>query len=257
MIGPTLFTIGGFPIHTFGVGVALAALLGMWLARRQAKLEGYDPEMISDFTIYALLAGILGARLWEVAFTWENYASNPLKVFAVWEGGLSVQGGVLGGIVIGIWFARKRKIPVWKLADLVSPGLILGMAVGRFGDFLTGDDYGIVSQTFGIIYPPDTIAYQENGPVPLFPTVMFEAAADLIIMAVILALRKHKSYDGFLFLWMMTLYSVARFFLEFLRGDSLQTFFDLRTAQVASVITIIIAVIFMIRRRRQVFLRGE
>lgn len=253
MIGPDLFTIGGFTVHTFGLGVALAALFGMWLARYVANREGYHPDLISDFLIYALLAGVIGARLWEVAFTWENYASNPLKIFAIWEGGLSIQGGVLGGILIGIWYARKKNIPVWKLADIVAPGVILGMAIGRLGDFMTGDDYGIVSQTFGIVYPPGTIASNVNGPVPLVPTVLFESIADFAIMGILLFMRKRRPFDGFLFLWMLALYSVARFFLEFLRGDSLRTFYDFKTAQVTSIITILIAVALMIRRRKSRF----
>lgn len=249
MIGPDLFSIGGFTIHTFGLGVALAGLLGMWLSRIIAKREGLDPELITDFLLYALLAGVVGARLWEVAFTWEYYAPNPLKILAVWEGGLSIQGGVLGGIIIGIWYARKKNIPVWKLADIVAPGVILGMAIGRLGDFMTGDDYGIISETFGIVYPPGTIAYEVNGPVPLIPTVLFESLADFLIMGILLFMRNRKPYEGFLFLWMLALYSVARFFLEYLRGDSLTTFFDLKTAQVTSVITILIAVMLMIQRR--------
>ncbi|MFC4769908.1 prolipoprotein diacylglyceryl transferase [Effusibacillus consociatus] len=251
MIGPTLFTIAGFPIRTFGLGVALAFLLGLGLARRQAKLEKINPELVSDFTLYAVVAGVLGARLWEVAFTWENYAVNPIRVLAIWEGGLSIQGGVLGGILVGIWFAKKHQVSVWKFADIVAPGLILGMAIGRFGDFLTGDDFGIVSETFGVVYPPGTIAYQVNGPVPLVPTVLFESIADLLIMGVLLTLRKRKPYDGVLFLLMLIFYSVARFLLEFLRGDSLRTFFDLRTAQVASVVTVLIALGFMVGRKMQ------
>ncbi|WP_246016575.1 prolipoprotein diacylglyceryl transferase family protein [Cohnella phaseoli] len=87
-------------------------------------------------------------------------------MLAIWEGGLAHQGGLIGGIIAGILFARKRNMPVWKFADIVAPGLILGMAIGRIRDFMAGDDYGIVSQTFGFVYQqPGTMAYQANGPV--------------------------------------------------------------------------------------------
>lgn len=252
MIGFQLFSIGGFMVSTHGAAIAVAFLLGMWLSVSQAKRQGYHSELVVDFMIYAMIAGVLGARFWDVAFTWQNYADNPLNALAIWKGGLSIQGGILGGILAGIWYAKKRKISVWKFADIIAPGLILGMAIGRIGDFLAGDDYGIVSQTFGFVYQqPGTFAYKANGPVPLVPTVLFEAAADFIILGFLLMFKNWKVYDGFKFLWMLSLYSVARFLLEFLRGDSLYTFFDLRTAQVTSVVTILISIGFMLRRKKR------
>lgn len=251
MIGFEVFTIFGFSVPTHGLGIAVAALLAILLTRRQAKLSGINPELVLDFATYALIAGVLGARIWYVIFSWESYASDPISILRIWEGGLALQGGLAGGIIAGVWFARKNKLPVWSFADIVAPGLILGMAIGRIGDFMAGDDYGIVSEQFGVVYKPGTMAYEANGPVPLFPTALFEAAADLIIMGVVLALRKRKLFDGFLFLFMLITYSVARFFLEFTRGDSLYTFFDLRTAQVTSIVTIIVALILMYVRIKQ------
>ncbi|EXX87830.1 diacylglyceryl transferase [Paenibacillus darwinianus] len=251
MIGFEVFTIFGISVPTHGLGIALAALLAILLIRRQARLSGMNPELILDFATYALIAGVLGARIWYVIFSWEYYAADPLSILRIWEGGLALQGGLAGGIIAGIWFARKNKLPVWSFADIVAPGLILGMAIGRIGDFMAGDDFGIVSESFGVVYKPGTMAYEANGPLPLFPTALFEAAADLIIMGVILALRKQNVFKGFLFLFMLITYSIARFFLEFTRGDSLMTFFNLRTAQVTSVVTIIIALIFLYIRVKQ------
>lgn len=257
MIGFELFNLFGFSISTHGAGIAIAAWLGIWLSQRQAKLRGMDPDIVYDFAIYALLGGVLGARIWYVLFSWGNYAADPLSILRVWEGGLALQGGLLGGILAGVWFAKKRKLAVWSFADMIAPGLILGMAIGRIGDFMAGDDYGIVSEQFGVIYKPGTMGYENNGPVPLFPTALFEAAADLIIMGVLLAMRKRNFFDGFRFLFMLATYSVARFFLEFTRGDSLYTFFDLRTAQVTSVLTIIITIGLMIYRNKSINRNGQ
>lgn len=257
MIGFELFNIFGLSISTHGAGIALAALLAILLTRRQAKLYGVDPDIVYDFATYALIAGVVGARIWYVMFSWKNYAGDPLSILRIWEGGLALQGGLLGGIIAGIWFTKKHKIPVWSFADMVAPGLILAMAVGRIGDFMAGDDYGIVWEQFGVVYKPGTMAYENNGPVPLFPTALFEAAADLIIMGAVLLLRKRNLFDGFRFLFMLATYSVARFFLEFTRGDSLYTFFNLRSAQVTSVLTILIAVGLMIYRSKSIHRHGR
>lgn len=251
MIGFQLFKIGSFSISTHGAAIAVAFLLGMLLSRRQAKRLGIDPDLVSDFMIYAMLAGVLGARLWDVAFTWQNYADHPLNVLAIWNGGLSIQGGILGGILVGIWFAKKKQISVWQFADIIAPGLILGMGIGRIGDFLAGDDYGIVSQTFGFVYQqPGTFSYQVNGPVPLVPTVLYEALGDFLILMYLL-MRKRKVDTGSMFLLTLIWYSVVRFILEFLRGDSLYTFFGLRTAQVTSVLTIAICVLILSRIKKK------
>lgn len=238
-------------VSTHGVGIAVAFLLAMWLSVSLAKKKGYHSELVYDFMVYAMIGGVLGARLWYVLLNLGYYLGNPGKIFAVWEGGLAIQGGIFGGILVGIWFAKKRKISVWKFADVIAPGLLLGMAIGRIGDFLAGGEYGIVSETFGFVYQqPGTEAYEANGPVPLIPTVLFEAAADLVIMWFLLTFKSNKIYDGFKFLWMLILYSVTRFILEFIRGDSVLIFFDLRSAQVTSVLTILVTVFVMMRRKQ-------
>ncbi|MDF0726155.1 prolipoprotein diacylglyceryl transferase [Cytobacillus sp. S13-E01] len=251
MIGNDLFSIGGFMVSTHGAGSAVAFLLGMWLTLRLARRQGYNSELVVDFMTYAIIGGVLGARLWYVLLNLGYYVDNPSKILAIWEGGLAIQGGIMGGIVIGIWFAKKRKISAWKFADLIAPGLLLGMAIGRIGDFLAGGEYGIVSETFGFIYQqPGTEAYIANGPVPLIPTVLYEALGDLLIMWFLLAYKNNKVYDGFKFLWMLILYSVVRFTTEFIRGDSILIFGGLRSAQVTSMITILVVVAIIIRRKK-------
>ncbi|WP_018133553.1 prolipoprotein diacylglyceryl transferase [Effusibacillus pohliae] len=239
---PILFEVLGFPIRSYGVLMALGVILGVWIAKKWSDEERFKGH-IQDFTLYAFLGGLIGARIWEVAFTWDHYANDWLQVFALWNGGLSVQGGLVGGVLAGVWFCKTRGIPVWKFADAVAPGVILGMALGRIGCLLTGDCYGIPTDTFwGISYPPGTIAYQAYGSTPLYPTVGFEAFFDFVILGILFMTKQKRCVDGFQFLLMTGLYSVQRFFLEFLRGDSLRTVFHLKTAQVASVLTIVVVV---------------
>ncbi|MCF6093044.1 prolipoprotein diacylglyceryl transferase [Microaerobacter geothermalis] len=250
--GPVLFKIGPLPIHTLGVMIALAALVGMWMITRTAKKEGINPDYMVDLTVYAMIGGIIGARLWYVVFMWQNYVDNPIEIFMVWMGGLAIQGGILGGAIAGIWYARKRDLPVWHVSDIVAPALILGMAIGRIGDFLTGDAYGIPSSSiFAVTYPPGTLAYSIYGDVSILPMPLFEAIGDVIIMGILLWVKKRKPFEGFLFLAMLALYSLSRFTMEFWRGDSLRTIFDLKVAQLTAIATILIAIGFMIYRMRQ------
>lgn len=250
--GPVLFNIGPIPINTLGFAVGLAVLVGLWMMSRAAKKEGLNPEYMTDLTVYAMIGGILGARLWYVVFKWQDYVDHPLEVLMVWHGGLAIQGGILGGTLAGIWLAKKKGMSAWQLADIVAPALILGMAIGRIADFLTGDAYGIPSESiFAVSYPPGTYVYNVFGSVPVLPMPLFEAIGDLIILGILLWIKNKKTFNGMLFLLMLSLYSASRFTMEFWRGDSLLTIFDLKVAQLTALVTIVIAVSFWVVRFRQ------
>ncbi|SFG59304.1 prolipoprotein diacylglyceryl transferase [Sporolactobacillus nakayamae] len=250
--GPVLFRIGPIPINTLGASVALATLFGLWLINREAKRQGIQADYMVEFAIYCVLGGVLGARLWFVLFKWPYYAAHPAEIFMVWMGGLAIQGGILGGTLVGIWLAKKHKLPVWQVADIVAPALILGMAIGRISDFLTGDAYGIPSDSIlAVSYPPGTFVYNIFGSTPVLPMPLFEAIGDLIIFGFLLLIKYRKPFQGFLFLQMLALYSTLRFTLEFWRGDSLRTLLNLKVAQLTALATIILAIGFMIGRYRQ------
>ncbi|WP_313997569.1 prolipoprotein diacylglyceryl transferase [uncultured Paenibacillus sp.] len=252
--GPVLFNIGPLPINTLGVSVALATLIAIWMMTRTARKEGIQPpDVMMDVAVLGVLGGMIGARLWYVLFNWDYYVENPMEIFMIWMGGLAIQGGILGGTLIGIWIAKKKKLPVWQVADIVAPALILGMAIGRFSDFLTGDAYGIPSDSiFAVSYPPGTYVYNVFGSTPVFPAPLFEAFGDLIILGILLFMKNRNPFRGFLFLLMLALYSASRFTLEFWRGDSLRTIYDLKVAQLTALATILIAAGFMIWRIKQI-----
>ncbi|WP_353948383.1 prolipoprotein diacylglyceryl transferase [Sporolactobacillus sp. Y61] len=250
--GPVLFRVGPIAINTLGVSVALSTLLGLWIVNREARKQNINADYMVEFALYCVLGGVIGARLWYVLFKWPYYAAHPGEILMVWMGGLALQGGILGGILIGIWLAKKHKLPVWQVADIVAPALILGMSIGRLSDFLAGDAYGIPSDSFlAVTYPPGTFVYHAFGSTPVLPTPLFEAIGDLVILGILFLIKHRKPFQGFLFLLMLELYSILRFSLEFWRGDSLSTVFNLKTAQVTALLTIIIAIGFMIRRYRQ------
>ncbi|BDG62311.1 prolipoprotein diacylglyceryl transferase [Caldinitratiruptor microaerophilus] len=250
---PILFTIGDFPVRSYGVSIAAAALIALWIAGRIARWRGRPwAHQIEDFFLYALVAGVAGARLWEVAFSWENYRGDPAEMLALWHGGLSIQGAVLGGVLAAVWFTRTRRIDLWDFLDTVAPAAVLAQGLGRLtACVLNGDAYGRPTGTwFGIVYPPGTPAYAAFGAQPLWPAEIFEGLWDLAIFAVLVRLLDRPLPRGTVVLLYAILYSAGRFSLEFLRGDSLMIG-GFKAAQLASLATIAVAGTILAVRTRQ------
>jgi len=205
---PILFTIGSLPIYGYGFMLALAFLVGIYLASREAKRKGLDGGKIIDFCLYAILAGVLGSRLFYVALNFEFYRDDPLRILMIQEGGLAMQGGIIAGIVVGIWFALHHRLGVGKLADTLAPSLAIGTAIARWGCFLNGCCYG----------QPSSLPWAVNFfDVPRHPTQIYESLLDLVMFLIIWKLRKHPRFDGYLFLIYVILYAIIRFTVEFLR----------------------------------------
>ncbi len=152
---PVLIEIGPLVIRWYGVMIAIACLLGIWVAGREAERKGIDREKIQDIFLYAIIGAVIGARLYYVAFAgWASFMDNPLSVFAVWKGGLAIHGAILGGLLVSIFYTRRQKIRFWKFADMCAPALILGQAIGRIGCFLNGDALGYpTDMPWGLVFP--------------------------------------------------------------------------------------------------------
>ena len=238
--------------------MALGVLLGSYLAyRRAGKLFG---EKVLDFCFWAVLAGLLGSRLWEVVFTWDLYKSNPLEIFAIWQGGLSIQGGVLGGVIAGYLWTKKENIHFWQFADLVVPGLLLGQAIGRLGCFMAGDDFGVPTASFlGVSYAVGSPAFAVYGTTQLIPAELMEGNWDIIVIGIIIGLERlpFKRFYGFNFSLYLGLYSLGRIILENYRAEGL-LIGGWRTAQVAGMLGILISLtIFLVNSRSQVLKTNE
>jgi len=249
---PILFEIFGYPVRAYGVFIAVGFLAGIWMAKRIAtKRRVGHVAMVEEFATGALLVAIAGARLWEVAFTWDYYGKNLSEIPAIWHGGLSIQGAVVGGVLWTLWFARSHRLSFWDFADTLTPGMLLGQAIGRIGScFLNGDAYGRPTGTrFGVIYAPHTPAYEAFGPVPLWPAEVFEGVWDLAVLGFVIWLLRRERPQGTAFLWYVVLYSVGRFTLEFLRADSL-TVGGLKAAQVTSILFAVAALAILALSRK-------
>lgn len=240
-----LFFIGDFPIRAYGTMLALAIICGASVAYVLLKKDGRGwHEHIIDFSITVAVAGLIGARLWDVFFfDWDYYGNHLLEIPFVWQGGMAIQGGVVLGTIAGYWYLRKNKIDFWAFADLFAPALILAQSVGRMANLLNGDAFGHpTGGNYGIIYPESTLAYRTYGNQPLWPAEVWEGQIDILIFVALLLFGSFKHAKGQVFVLYAILYSTARFFLEFLRGDYVNVTLGLKSAQMTSLIAIIVGI---------------
>lgn len=244
-----LFFVGDFPIRAYGLILSLSIILATGVAYFLAKQDGRWHNHIVDIGIYSGIAGIVGARLWDVFFfDWAYYSHHLSEIFYVWQGGMAIQGGIVFGVGAGIIYAKRHKIDILALADIVAPAIILGQAIGRCANLLNGDAFGApTGGNFGIIYPETTLAYHTYGAQPLWPAEVWEGQIDFVIFALLLIFRAFPHAKGQAFSLYIMLYSLARFGLEFLRGDyATPVFLSFTSAQMTSLVAFILALIFFI-----------
>lgn len=244
-----LFFVGDFPIRAYGLILSLSIILATGVAYFLAKQDGRWHNHIVDIGIYSGIAGIVGARLWDVFFfDWAYYSHHLSEIFYVWQGGMAIQGGIVFGVGAGIIYAKRHKIDILALADIVAPAIILGQAIGRCANLLNGDAFGTpTGGNFGIIYPETTLAYHTYGAQPLWPAEVWEGQIDFVIFALLLIFRAFPHAKGQAFSLYIMLYSLARFGLEFLRGDyATPVFLSFTSAQTTSLVAFILALIFFI-----------
>jgi phosphatidylglycerol:prolipoprotein diacylglycerol transferase len=201
-----------------------------------------------NVVMYAVIGAILGARIWHVFFfQWEYYSQYLSEIFAIWNGGIAIQGALIGGFMSTAIYTRVHKISFWELADIVAPAIILGQAIGRIACFLNGDAFGSpTGSNFGIVYPEGTIAFDRYGSQPLWPAEVWEGQWDLIVFALLIAIKNIRMPIGFMFLLYNILYSIGRFSLEFLRGDSPRYALDWTAGQWTSMTVIVTSVLLML-----------
>lgn len=244
-----LFFIGDFPIRAYGIMLALAIISGASVAYFLLKKDGRGwHEHIVDFSITVAIAGLIGARLWDVFFfDWHYYGNHLLEIPFVWQGGMAIQGGVVFGTLAGYWYLRKHNIDFWAFADIFAPALILAQSVGRMANLFNGDAFGHpTGGNFGILYPESTLAYRTYGNQPLWPAEIWEGQIDILIFVILLLFSSFKHAKGHVFVLYAILYSAARFCLEFLRGDYVNLTMGLKSAQMTSLIVMIVGICLFI-----------
>jgi phosphatidylglycerol:prolipoprotein diacylglycerol transferase len=213
---------GPFTLHTYGVLLAIAFLAGLWVASRQAKRAGLDANRITDMAVWVLIAGLLGAKVLLVAVDWSYFGRNPRDVLSVFQSGGVFYGGLIAGILVAWWYARRYKLPGWQTADVLAPGVMLGQAIGRLGCFSAGCCWGKPTPLPWAVTFTDVYAARQVGTpmdTPLHPSQLYESFAAFLIFLVLLWVAPRKRFHGQVALVYVALYSAVRFGLEFLRGD--------------------------------------
>lgn len=263
---PRLFTLPGFALfgrelgpftlHTYGLLLAIAFLAGLYVAAQQAKRAGLDANKITDMAVWVLIAGLVGAKLMLLAVDWNHYSTHPRDLVSLFQSGGVFYGGLLGGIAVAWWYARRHALPGWATADVLAPGVVLGQAIGRLGCFAAGCCYGKPANVPWAVTFTDTYAMRHVGTpmdTPLHPSQLYESLACFIIFSILVWLAPRKRFPGQVVLTYAMLYSVTRFGLEFFRGDADRGFVFglLSTSQAIAAVLVVAAVFLFLRLRRR------
>jgi phosphatidylglycerol---prolipoprotein diacylglyceryl transferase len=215
--------VGPLTLHTYGVLLAIAFLAGLWIASRQAKKEGLDGARVGDMAVYVLIAGLIGAKLLLLLVEWPHYSRNPKELLSLVQSGGVFYGGLLGALPVAFWYARRHKLPAWKTADVLAPGVVLGQAIGRLGCFAAGCCYGRPADVPWAVTFRDPYTLRQVGTpldTPLHPSQLYESLATLAIFGALMWMSSRKRFHGQIALAYVGLYAFARFVLEYFRGDA-------------------------------------
>ncbi|MDJ0702953.1 MAG: prolipoprotein diacylglyceryl transferase [Leptolyngbyaceae cyanobacterium MO_188.B28] len=250
--GPILFELGPLTIRWYGLLIATSVLLGLTLSQYLAQKQGINPERVGDLAIWLVIAAIPCARLYYVLFEWQAYVDRPADIIAVWKGGIAIHGAILGGSLAAFIFARLTRIPFWKLADVVAPSLILGQAIGRWGNFFNSEAFGRPTNLPWKLYiPPAQRPFNYQTVEYFHPTFLYESIWNLGVFIFLLLLffwgvrHPNRLKTGSLAMIYLVSYSLGRIWIEGLRTDSLMLG-PLRIAQVVSLVGISLGIMGLV-----------
>lgn len=248
------FLVFGFPIYYYGIILAVAIFLGIVISNNIAMKKYYLFGVIPNVSTSVIIGGIVGARLYYCLLNYSIYLKNPLEILALREGGLSIHGAILGGVLVLIYQAKKQDIHFLKLCDIFALGLPLAQSLGRWGNFFNSEAFGLPTDL-----PWKMFIRQPYRPDKYFscsyfhPTFLYESLLDIVIFIVLykLILPKYKDNYGLITAWYLILYSFVRFFIEYLRVDCDKFIFGFAIPQLVSIGLIIVATVFILVKKNQ------
>lgn len=250
-IDPVIFHLGSLTVAWHGLFMVVGLVVAVLLSARLVARAGLSVDQFYTIALIGIPGGIIGARLIHVIDYWDYYMANPGNILAIQRGGLALWGGILGGLLAVLIYARIKNLSVFDYADRMAPGMILGQAIGRIGDVINGEHFSIAAGSpWGVVYThPNSPAL---GLPPAHLAVGYELLMDLVIFGVLMRLLGRIKPDGTLFLLYLASYSVGRFFLSFLRLDSKTVQLGMNQPQWLSLFVVIaVLVLFFYRRKSQ------
>jgi phosphatidylglycerol:prolipoprotein diacylglycerol transferase len=252
---PELFGIGPLTIYTYGVMLAAAYLLGLQLAISRSRKAGLDAARVLDLGVYVVIAALVGAKLLLLFVNFNYFRNNPNEIMVLARSGGVFYGGLLTATLVAFWYIRRHGLPFWTTCDMFAPGIALGHVIGRLGCLMAGCCYGRPTSVPWAITFTDPFAQSNVGTplnVPLHPTQVYEAGAELLILIFLLVTeRKGRTYPGRTFWAYMLFYAISRFVIEFYRADERGVVMGLSTSQFISVVLAPLSLLMLIYLARR------
>jgi len=254
---PIALKIGFIEIRYYGLFIAIGVLLALFLAHKETIKKRLNTDIIFDLILYGTISGILGGRLLHVISNLHYYLESPSKIIAIWNGGLSLHGGIALGLLTIVLYLKKKKINIWKYLDILAPSVVLAQAIGRWGNFFNQEAFGTPTKLpWGIFIEEVNRPFAYRNFEYFHPTFFYEFITNLIIFFLLIILRRKKIIkDGEIVLIYLIAYSVFRFIIEILRLDSVYIY-TLKLEQILSVAIIIACSLILYARRMKTSAKG-
>ena len=237
---PELFSLGPVTIYSYGVMLAVSYLLGLWLAMRRARKWGLDPSRVLDLGIYIIIAALIGAKLLLFVVDFDQFSGSPEDLLSLARSGGVFYGGLILAVAVAFWYIARHGLPFWTTCDIFAPGIALGHVTGRLGCLAAGCCYGHPTDVpWAVIFTNPLAAANVGTPlgIPLHPTQIYEAGAELLILGFLLGTeRRGRQFAGRTFWSYLVLYAISRFIVEIFRGDPRGSLFGFSTSQVISLV---------------------
>lgn len=254
-MNPVIFSIGNFEIRWYSILILMAILIGIKLAQKEGRRFSIPEDFIFNLAFWTIIFALIGARAYYVIFNFSSYQNDLLSIFKVWEGGLAIHGGLIAGFITVYIYCKRYGVRILKMTDIIAVSLILGQAIGRWGNFFNGEAHGAATNLASLkevgFIPQFVIKGMQIDGIYYQPTFFYESLWCLLGFIILLVIRKFKyiktgQVTGAYLMW----YSIGRFFIEASRTDSLM-FGGFKVAQVVSVVLFIIGMFLVVEQSRK------
>ncbi len=253
--GEIAFEIFGYPIHYYGIIMGLSIFCGIMLSYFICKrfFKELNPDVIFDVAIPVIIGAIIGARLYYCLFAYDYYFSHPINIVKIYEGGLSIHGAIIGGVIAGAVYTKNKKLPFLKLCDIFSFGLVLGQVIGRWGNFFNNEAFGRPYNGFIKLFVPENCRPFGYENFEYFhPTFLYESILNIFILLILFLVLKYsysEKKSGKIFFTYLICYSIVRFCIESIRIDSVFNIANIPLAQIVSLIILFFSLLCMYRKQ--------